>query len=373
MLKVISSSPGELEPVFQAMLENAVRICDAKFGTLQLRENGAFRVAAMHNPPPLFAEARQGNPLINPSAHNILGRVIATKQLAHIADYREELAYKQRDPAAVSIVELAGARTVVLVPMIKEGELIGNILLYRQEVRPFTDKQIGLLTNFAAQAVIAIENVRLLNELRELLQQQIATSDVLKVISRSTFDLQTVLRTLVELAARLCDAESATITRQKGGLFYRAEAYGFSPQFIEFVRDVPVIPERGSITARALLEGKVIHVADVLADPDYTFAEAQKLGDFRTILGVPMLREGVPIGVLALTRSEVRPFTDRQIELVSTFADQAAIAIENVRLFDEIQEKNRQLAEASQHKSQFVSNVSHELRTPLNAVIGLPR
>ena len=146
VLKVISSSPGELEPVFQAMLENAVRICDANFGTLQLRDNGAFRVAAMHNPPPLFAEARQGNPLIYPSAHNVLGRVIATQQLVHIADYRQELAYKERDPAAVSIVELAGARTVVLVPMIKEGELIGNILLYRQEVRPFTDKQIGLLT-----------------------------------------------------------------------------------------------------------------------------------------------------------------------------------------------------------------------------------
>src|SRR4029450_5304298 len=243
--------------------------------------------------------------------------------------------------------------------------------IYRQEVRPFTDKQIELITNFANQAVIAIENVRLLNELRESLQQQTATADVLKVISRSTFDLQTVLRTLVESAARLCDANSATITRPKDGVFYRTEAYGFSPEFIEFVRDVPVVPERGSITARALLEGKVIHVADVLADPDYTFAEAQKLGDFRTILGVPMLREGMPIGVLVLTRSEVRPFTDRQIELANTFADQAAIAIQNARLFDEIQEKNRQLQTASENKSQFVSSMSHELRTPLNAIIGL--
>jgi len=224
---------------------------------------------------------------------------------------------------------------------------------------------------YRRQAVIAIENTRLLNELRESLQQQTATAEVLKVISRSTFDLQTVLRTLVESVARLCDADSATIARQKDGVLYRAEAYGFSPEFMEFVRDVPVVPERGSITARALLEGKVIHVANVLADPDYTFAEAQKLGDFRTSLGVPMLREGMPIGVLTLTRSEVRPFTDRQIELVSTFADQAALAIENVRLFDEIQDKNRQLQLASENKSQFLSSMSHELRTPLNAIIGL--
>ena len=194
---------------------------------------------------------------------------------------------------------------------------------------------------------------------------------MLKVISRSTFDLQVVLQTLVESAAHLCDADKATITRQKDGVFFRAEAYGFSREFIDYVRDVPVKPERGTVTGRALLEGKIIHIADVLADPDYSWSEAQRLGGFRTILGVPMLREGIPIGVLALTRDDVRPFTQKQIELVSTFADQAAIAIENVRLFDEIQEKNRQLAEASQHKSQFVSSMSHELRTPLNAIIGL--
>ena len=192
----------------------------------------------------------------------------------------------------------------------------------------------------------------------------------MKIISRSTFDLQAVLQTLVESAAQLCDADKAVITREKNGSFYRAESYGFSAEFMDYVKDIPIEPERGSATGRALLEGRVVHIADVKGDPEYTLIEAQRLGDYRTVLGVPMLREGVPIGLLSVTRSEVRPFTDKQIELVSTFADQAAIAIENVRLFDEIQDKSRQLEEASQHKSQFLANMSHELRTPLNAIMG---
>ena len=360
---MISSSPGELEPVFQAMLENAVRICEAGFGSMVLYDGDVFRRVALHDAPAAFAALQDRDPIVPRSARSLY-RLAETKQLVHIADMASE---SPEEP----IAKLAGGKSLLIVPMLKENELVGAIGIYRQEVRPFSDKQIALVQNFAAQAVIAIENARLLRELRESLQQQTATADVFKVISRSTFDLQTVLRTLVESAARLCDADSATITRQKGGVFYRAEAYGFSPEFIEYVRHVPVEPERRTATGRALLEGRVIHIADVLDDPDYGWAEAQKLGDFRTILGVPMLREGIPIGVLALTRSEVRPFTDKQIELVSTFADQAAIAIENVRLFDEIQEKSRQLEMASQHKSQFLSSMSHELRTPLNAIIGL--
>ncbi|MEA2859309.1 MAG: hypothetical protein QOC72_1348, partial [Methylobacteriaceae bacterium] len=244
-------------------------------------------------------------------------------------------------------------RSMLGVPLIREGVVIGLLLVSRKRVQPFNKRHIELGTSFADQAVIAIENVRLFDEvqartedLRESLQQQTATADVLKVISRSTFDLEAVLKTLVESAARLCEADKATITRQRDGVFYRAESFGFSREFMDHVRDIPVVPDRGSATGRALLEGTVVHIPDVQTDADYQFDEALRLGKYRTLLGVPMLREGTPIGVVTLTRSEPRPFTEKQIELVTTFADQAAIAIENVRLFDEVQTKTRELSEA---------------------------
>jgi GAF domain-containing protein len=344
ILRAIAASPTDILPVLNAVAESATQLCEAHDAAIFLRRGQALALAAHHGPISFdFAEWPIGRDWVT-------GRAVLDRASVHVDDLSKA---GDEFPAGREMAIRIGHRTTLAIPLMREDNAIGALLIRRMEVRPFTPRQVELLKTFADQAVIAIENVRLFDEvnartaeLSKALQQQTATAEVLKVISRSAFNLESVLQTLVESAARLCDADKSTITRQIGGRFYRAEAYGFSSEFLEFVRNVPVEPERGSVSGRALLDGRAVHIPDIEADPEYTFEGARRLGDFRTALGVPMLRDGVAIGVLSLTRSKVRPFTEKQIELVSTFADQAAIAIENARLFEEVQARNREVTQA---------------------------
>jgi GAF domain-containing protein len=378
VLRVISSSPGDLAPVFQTVLENAVRICEAKFGTLYLREADGFRGVAMHNVPPAFAEARTRG-LLRPPPDAPLGRVAATKQVAHIADIRTMQSYIERQPFVVAAAESGGYRTVVSVPMLKDNELIGAININRQEVRPFTDKQIELVKSFASQAVIAIENARLLNELRqrtrdlqESLEHQTATSDVLKVISRSGADLEPMLDTLVETAARICEADKAFINRLRDGLYRTSASFGFSPEYKAFMASNPIPPGRETVTGRVAIERRVVQIEDVAADPEYNLGGWE--AEWRTGLGVPLFRGNMVVGVIFLARARVEPFTEKQIQLVATFADQAVIAIENARLFDELRARTTELG-SSVAELKMLNEVAQavsstlDLRTVLSTVL----
>jgi PAS domain S-box-containing protein len=380
VLRVINSSPGELAPVFETMLANAARLCEAEFGTLALYDGDAFQNVALHNTPVGYA-AHQGLPF-RPHAESGLARVARTKEIVQIADLRTEPPYLEGDPPVVAIVDVAGARTILIAPMIKENELVGVIGLYRQQVRLFTDRQIELVANFARQAVIAIENTRLLKELRQRtadlarsVDELTATGDVLKIISRSSVDLETVLDTLVETVARLCRADQAYMFRRRDAKNHLVAAHGLSAEAKQFILAHPLPSDRGTISGRVVLERRPVHAADVLHDPHYTYTEGQKITGARTQLGIPLLREEALLGIFVITRTRVEPFTDKEIELATSFADQAVIAVENARLFDELRERQAELARSVDELTatgdvlKIISRSSVDLETVLDTLV----
>jgi GAF domain-containing protein len=353
VLQVINSSPGDLAPVFDAMLEKALTLCDAAFGVLWTGDGESYRAAALRGVPPAYAEfvTRESRGRRSGGA---LGRLLRGEPLVHIPD----TAASTPDEMGRTLDGLGGIRTLLAVPLRKDGAILGAFTIYRQEVRPFSEKQIALLQNFAAQAVIAMENARLITELRqrtrdlqESLEYQTATSDVLKVISRSTFDLHPVLDTLVNTAARLCNADLGHLALRDGQVYRVAASFAFSEEWEALIRRRTWTADRGSVVGRSLLEARAVHIPDITADPEYADPEAITIGKIRTLLGVPLMRENEPIGVFAFGRSQVKRFTERQIELIGTFADQAVIAIENARLLNDLRQRTRDLQESLEYQT----------------------
>jgi PAS domain S-box-containing protein len=381
VLRVISSSPGELEPVFQAMLENATRLCEAKFGNLFLCEGDDFRVVAHHNTPPAYAEERRHNPIIRPilAPQTALGRAVATKQSVQIADVLEEPNYFDAPSGytGTQLAKLAGARTILAVPMIKENELMGAIVIYRQEVRPFTNKQVELVTNFASQAVIAIENTRLLNETKEALGRQTATADVLKVIASSPSNLQPVFDAIAERSKALISAHSTVVVRYIDGMIELASFTPVSPEADAAVRKMfPRRPFTGDPQNEQILRGEIARISDAETElQGSVMRDVARARGWRSRLQVPLKDDTGVIGWISITRKEPGGFADKDVELLRTFADQAVIAISNVKLFQEVQARTRDLQESLQQQTatadvlKTISRSTVDLETVLDTLV----
>src|SRR6478672_4778858 len=379
VLRIISSSPGDLQPVFEAILSNATRLCGANFGTLYLCDGDAFRAAAFHNAPAAFIEARK-NKLLRPGPDTTLGDAARTKRVAQVLDSMNREPYRQRDPFVVAGAELGGYRTIVSVPMLKEDTLLGVISIYRQEVRAFTDKEIALVLNFADQAVIAIENTRLLKELRqrtgdltEALEQQTATSEVLRVISSSPGELAAVFQAMLDNAVRICEAKIGILFRYENGAYTAVATLGVTAAYAEYLNRGPIRPGPTTGLGRVAGTKQTIHIVDTQVEQAYADREPFRvatadLGGARSLLNVPMLKEGELIGSIGIYRQEVRPFTDKQIELITNFAHQAVIAIENVRLLNELRESlQQQTATADVLKT--ISRSTFDLQSVLSTLV----
>jgi GAF domain-containing protein len=381
VLRIVASSPDHLQPVFDAMLEKGTALCEATYGFLVLYDGDAYRMVAGRNLPPAVNDILRTGPH-RPGPNTALGRVARTKAPVHMDDVRKDIAYAERDPWRVAAVESGGARTQLAVPLLKKGELIGAFIIYRQEPVGFSETQIALVTTFADQAVIAIENARLFDELRERqaelarsVDELTATGDVLKIISRSSVDLETVLDTLVETVARLCRADQSYMFRRRDDANYMVAAFGLSEEAKEFIRTHPAATNRSSMSGRVTVERRAVHIPDVLEDSQYTYTEGQKVAGFRTMLGIPLLREDLLLGIFVVTRTRVEPFTKKEIELVQTFADQAVIAIENARLFDELRDRQAELARSVDELTatgdvlKIISRSSVDLETVLDTLV----